>query len=290
MIRRRIPKFLPPGLYTCLLVFFLGGISFGQAVEIGMMAGLGIYNGDFSPVKNIDYFKELNPAAGVFVRHQTADRLAFRLGYTYTTLTGAGNNNTTTPYRKSDMLYRSPIHELALTMEITPFRLYLLGWEVSPYISGGPAVFYFNPQYRINGEWLDVQPLGLEGQGLPGYEEPYSRLQFSLPVGGGVRIRINERFTIGAEAIGRIVLTDYLDDVTRKTVVYDDLRRGRGEEIAQLSFPGFNPENDRTYFRGNQANDYYYSGGVTLFYNLIRYRSFNNGLTRKPSRLKCPKF
>jgi hypothetical protein len=104
-------------------------------------------------------------------------------------------------------------------------------------------------------------------------------------MGGGIRLRFSERFAIGAELGGRITFTDYLDDLSETRVNYAQLERERGEPIAQLSNPSFTGE-QAEYRRGNGAKDYYYTGGITLFYNL------NNGALFGTGRNKtgCYKF
>ena len=47
----------------------------------------------------------------------------------------------------------------------------------TPYVTGGAAVFTFNPKAEYNGEWVALQPLGTEGQGLPQYPD---RKKYSL--------------------------------------------------------------------------------------------------------------
>lgn len=103
-----------------------------------------------------------------------------------------------------------------------------------PYIMGGIGVFYHNPQAKapdeFDGDWVDLREIGTEGQGRTytvinpdtGEEEekalhdPYSNIQICLPVGLGVRKRISQRIDIAFELNWRFMLTDYLDDVSRK--------------------------------------------------------------------------
>ena len=56
------------------------------------------------------------------------------------------------------------------------------------------------------GEWVDLQPLGTEGQHSDQQEgdanygtKPYKRLQIAIPGGIGARFRLNEVFDISAE-------------------------------------------------------------------------------------------
>ncbi len=252
-----------------LFVVLLTRSAASQDLEAGLHVGLSVYNGDLSPVVPLDYLQDLNPAFGGFLRYEMNRVVAFRLNAIVTKLTANGGNNTTTPYKVEDTEWRTPLTEASLMLEITPFRInWFKGFEIQPYAHAGAAVFNFNPQLYLDNRWVDMQPLGTEGQGLDGYAEPYKLTQVSVPAGGGVRLNFNSRFSIGAEFTGRIVFTDYLDDIGSAIVNYDDLRRGKGEQIAKFSNPNFKGGEKLTYRRGNGARDYYYSGGINLIYRL----------------------
>jgi hypothetical protein len=58
-----------------------------------------------------------------------------------------------------------------------------------------------------------LQPLHTEGQGQPERDKPYSLVTLAIPMGFGVRYKLNDNFNIGAEIGLRYTFTDYLDDV-----------------------------------------------------------------------------
>lgn len=86
----------------------------------------------------------------------------------------------------------------------------------TPYIYGGVGGFYFNPQAKYGDEWVDLQPLGTEGQGLPEYpdRQKYSRIAICFPVGAGFRVLTYNNWVMGFEMAARFTTTDYLDDVS----------------------------------------------------------------------------
>lgn len=259
------------GFYRPLIVLFVALLSMPLAaqdrVELGLLAGIGIYNGDLSPLKRGDYIDDINPAIGLFFRWETSDWLAFRVQATATRISAEGGRSTTTPYETGD-LFKSNLQEGALTMEVAPFEFdWIPGLILEPYLFGGAALYHYNPMLNIDGQWIEVQPLGLEGQGLEDNPEPYNLTRFAVPMGGGLRVRISDRFTIGYEINGRIAFTDHLDDISNQVVNYEQLERLRGKDVATLSNPMFLGEGG-DYVRGNGANDYYYTAGLTLFYRL----------------------
>ncbi|CAN5306948.1 hypothetical protein BH09BAC4_BH09BAC4_35740 [soil metagenome] len=92
--------------------------------------------------------------------------------------------------------------------------------KFTPYVFAGIALLAHSPEARTpvttepgSQEWVKLQPLHTEGQGQPGFDKPYSLVTVSIPAGVGVRYRLNDSFTIGAELGLRVTLTDYLDDV-----------------------------------------------------------------------------
>ena len=85
----------------------------------------------------------------------------------------------------------------------------------SPYIFTGLAMYNFNPQARqfdtenpfdndgkdSNNPWLDLQPLGTEGQQSSHYPEkaPYQLVQFAIPIGIGLKLSVGDNLSIALE-------------------------------------------------------------------------------------------
>lgn len=130
--------------------------------------------------------------------------------------------------------FRSKLNEFALTLHyeiIGTKRHWRLRPFFTPYIYAGVGIFTFNPQARPDSSWVfaypevfggnadyvDLQPLRTEGQGLnvPGYpERPYALTQMSVPIGFGGRFAVAPNINIAGEIGLRKTFTDYLDDVS----------------------------------------------------------------------------
>ena len=110
---------------------------------------------------------------------------------------------------------------------------YLNRVEFSPYVFGGLAVFHHNRKGLVPesyngpeaGTWVPLQPLGTEGQYSVLAEsdvnfgiKPYSRIQFAIPVGIGMRVRLGQALDVSFEMGYRQTLFDYLDDVSQNYV------------------------------------------------------------------------
>ena len=261
-----------------------------QSFEVGLMGGVAVYNGEFIPRDFNGYLQMTHPAAGAFARLNVVEAFAFRLGFIQTQVSGSDEISI---YPHRNLSFRSNISELHLVGEWRPFRWQGRGSNiaVSPYLFGGIQAYRFNPQTKVEGNWVDLQPLGTEGQGLPGYEEKYELIQYAVPVGLGFRFDIDEKWAFGVEFGGRKLFTDYLDDVGGTLVVYDDILKGNGTLAAQLSNPNIDVDGSDamiSYRRGGYAEDWYYVGNVSLAYKF----GGGNGVRRKgkSGTMKCPQF
>jgi hypothetical protein len=70
------------------------------------------------------------------------------------------------------------------------------------------------------GEWVELQPLGTEGQGASeSGKSKYSRIQLAIPIGFGFKYNFDRSWGIQLQYGIRKTFTDYIDDVS--TVYYD---------------------------------------------------------------------
>jgi hypothetical protein len=104
-------------------------------------------------------------------------------------------------------------------------RGYLRRNFFNPYGIFGLSVFTHNPTSKTpqptkpgdpKSEWVSLRSLGTEGQftGIAGTPRPYSVVQVGVPIGFGLRYRLQDKFDLSLEFGYRFVFTDYLDDVS----------------------------------------------------------------------------
>mgnify|MGYP001550652212 CR=1 FL=1 len=251
--------------FFCVLGFV--SPSDAQHLEFGLMAGISGYDGELAPDAFGDRFSIIHPSVGVFGRYNFNDFFAARLGLQYGTI--SGDDGLSDNSRNLD--FRSSILEVGLIGEwnILGYQPYNLYRVFSPYLFAGVAFSSFNPVTEYNGEDVELQPLGTEGQGLDGRPGLYNLTTLAIPVGIGAKVALNDLWNIGVEAGLRLTRTDYLDDVSTTYVGYDELLNARGElsailanrsEMARIAGdPRGNPDN----------NDVYYFVGVFLSYNFM---------------------
>jgi hypothetical protein len=108
-------------------------------------------------------------------------------------------------------------------------------FTIMPYIYLGVGLSLFNPKASINGDWLELQPLGTEGQGIGYNPAKYDRYTMVFPAGVGGKYMIDKKWSLSFDLSVRYTLSDYIDDVS--TIYYDPvaLDAAYGPDAAALS-------------------------------------------------------
>lgn len=251
-----------------------------QSLELGIMAGISKYEGDLAPTSYWTNFAHLNQAFGGIGRYHFSNYFAAKLGIYYGSISGDDASARDSGRRLRGLSFRSDFYELSLTGE-----LHVLGYyfeneirRLSPYLFLGVGLMKYNPKAEYNDRWVELQPLGTEGQGLSEYPDRdfYALTRAVYPMGLGVKYNVNNVLTIGIEVGTRLTLTDYLDDVSATYVDTDKLLEARGAVAAALSnrsgqdFPSGFQRGD------NKDNDWYSMAGIIVAYRLAGNR--NGGL------------
>jgi hypothetical protein len=197
---------------------------------VGVGVGTSNYYGDMAgyrrPVQST--FGMLRWSVGAnYTRHFTP-RFAARAAFTYARIAGDDFTMNSKPKYESDVRIARNLHFRNDLKEFSVVGIYKLipddrNFEhrkpFGAYLFGGLGLTAHNPKAKEpfsedgKGSWVKLQPLGTEGQGLPGYDKPYSLVQLVVPMGLGLRYKINSRIDIAAELGFRFTFTDYLDDV-----------------------------------------------------------------------------
>ena len=231
----------------------------GQHLEVGISIGNTNYIGDIVCFETNNYMNPEHLLTGTFFKYVN-QRFAAKLGIMTTKITG---NDAINHYPKRGFSFESKLTEIALTGEFEIFRIPISNKKYfAPYAFGGIAVFRFNPKAFYKGHWVELQPLGTEGQGMTGYETPYKLTQIALPFGAGLKYQANRKIALSAEVSIRKLFTDYLDDVGGREVNFKDLVGEKGRMAGVLSVPASAMEDAfsgqrTTYTRGSGGNDLY---------------------------------
>ncbi|MCB0627352.1 MAG: outer membrane beta-barrel protein [Saprospiraceae bacterium] len=273
-------------LFLLPLIVFSWSLR-AQYFEVGGQIGLSNYVGDLSYNSSALYLGESHFAAGVFGRFNINQFMAVKLGLNYGSITGRDENATDAFIRERNLSFKSSLVEVGLTGEfnIPGFMPYNLARPLSAYLFGGIGYTFFNPKAFYQGRWYDLQPLGTEGQGLPGFEAPYQKSTLVIPFGLGVKYALTDQLNIGLEIGARRAFTDYLDDVSGNYVDFQTLLAGNGELAAALGnrtgeYLGTEPVLGETGQRGDdKVADWYFLAGLSLSWNFL-----DNGLVGSRGR------
>lgn len=192
------------------------------------------------------------PAIGLSFTHRFGPRYMLTAQFMYGTLKGSDTEsadqgdaeNGVFRYQRN-LSFRNRIKELSFVASMDLYEnqaTYISRVEWTPFVFLGVAVLHHNPQAQVPdtdlngnpfpnaGEWVDLQPLGTEGQNadLPAGAansgiDPYKRIQVAIPFGIGARFRLNQVMDFSVEWGFRYLFTDYIDDVSRNYVDLDQL-------------------------------------------------------------------
>ena len=192
-------------LLGCLVICFSVATqaqSFKPSTEVGVFMGTSYYIGDL----NDNHFELAQPALGLIYRNNLNRRFTLKASAWAGEIRGNDKiNNVDTAKIIRNLHFRSPIMELSGQIEFNFFE-YETGskrYPFSPFIFSGISFFKHNPQarrwntenpfdrdgYGSSNEWIELQPLGTEGQNSVHYpgKDPYSLTQIAIPLGVGIK-------------------------------------------------------------------------------------------------------
>ena len=266
-----------------LIAFFafnFGGKAqqFTPNTEIGVLLGTSYYLGDLNTT-HFNNSSAVPVAAGLIIRKNIDRRFSYKAELLYLNIAADDRNNSTdTIAIDRGLHFKSAVVELSGQIEFNflPYEPGNALYTWTPFVYTGVSLFHFNPQAENpdNGEWVDLQPLGTEGQGTSLFDRKgYSLTQVAIPIGGGVKIAVNPSFNIILEYGIRKTFTDYLDDVSTTFVgsspalPSSDYPLEMSNEAELMSDPTrIHEEGDQ---RGDYTkNDWYSFAGITLSFKL----------------------
>jgi hypothetical protein len=204
--------------------------SFGLGVS-NFLGELGGRNQIGSPFIWDLELSQTKPAVSVSHRYYTFEKQSVRTTIQYGVLAGNDNLTTETFRHNRNLAFRTDLYELSIVYEIHFYKEQLghvydlrgvvgeKSSRVGLYAFAGIGGFYFNPKAPVGNGYVELRPLGTEGQGLPNGPEEYKLLQFCIPMGVGVRKALAKNWSAGFELQYTKTFTDYIDDVSG--VYYD---------------------------------------------------------------------
>ncbi len=259
-------------IFTLVYSFMLDAQQFKRNTEIGVLLGTSYYLGDL----NTSHFAQSSAAAGLIVRRNINKRFCYKAEAMVINIRADERNKDDVIANNRGLHFRSIVYDLSGQIEFNflPYQPENPLYQWTPFVFTGISLFHYNPQAENrNGEWVNLQNLGTEGQGSTSYPErkPYSLTQIAVPIGGGIKIAVNENFNIILEYSVRKTFSDYIDDVseTYPLIGLTDI----APETYEMSDPNYDISDPSTFpsnaERGDPGKkDWYSFAGITLSFTL----------------------
>lgn len=297
-----LKNFMKINIVALVFIFFFilkGEKGTSQYTELGFGGGVSTYWGDLnSPSLNTNLIHNSGMVLQLHIRKIFKKKFGAKASLSYGQVKGNDSNSSLEWQKLRNLSFKSSITELALMGEF-----FVFGYDMDegssiflPYISFGVCGFRFDPRTNFRGNEVRLQPLGTEGQGMPGFDSKYNLMSAGLSLGGGAKIKISETINIGFESSLRRTLTDYLDDLSGNYVNYDDLSAGNGVLAASLgnrmneylgqSEPVQVPTGSTR--GGAKVKDYYFMSAITI--NILMSTGSGRKGMGRGVKIICPKF
>jgi opacity protein-like surface antigen len=276
------------------LFFLLTALfSQSQSLDIGIMAGGSNYQGELQDQRY--NLSQMHLAVGGSLTYHFTSHLSVRGEVWKGNLSGFDTESRNQANKIRNLSFNTRLYEVSL---VGVYRF--LSPElhrVSPYIFGGVAGFRINPYtHDAAGSQYFLFPLSTEGQGMAQYPEirEHQLYHFAVPFGGGLKMALSDKWSVGLEMGLRVTFTDYIDDVSSGYVDPLLLLQERGDKAVELSYrgdelPGGSPLYPKIgSLRGNpETNDWYYNTVLRLQYRLFGGPT-SSGSRKNQSQFACP--
>ncbi len=276
-------------LFILSTLVFSGMALQAQKVDLGVQLGGGFYDGDLSMPSYFSNTKQINSAVGLVARAEVLPGAVLRGGVLYTKLESDDARSNIDWRMNRNLNFQTKLFEVTAMLELHPIQWIpeFRNSAISPYLFGGMGYISFNPQSQYNGTMVDLQPLGTEGQGMPGYEGYYDLNTLVVPFGLGLRYQWGN-FVLDLEYGARRTDTDYLDDTSKNYVSKAELLEEKGQVAADLGNKIDAPTGAQ---RGNSAvKDWYAVPVLTFAYRFDLDKPGYIYRKKKRKAMDCPSF
>ena len=171
-----------------------------QYLEYGLGFGTSVYWGDLNAPDFGTNIGNANLAVQGMAKLNFSKYVAVKANLLYGKLSGDDSRSFLEWQKQRNLSFTSSLTELSILGELHIFG-YNFGEDnpLSPYITAGLGVFYFNPKTIFGGSEVALQPLGTEGQGLPGFASKYSKVALAIPFGAGAKLQLTNTMNISLD-------------------------------------------------------------------------------------------
>ncbi|MBD8487833.1 hypothetical protein IFO69_03625 [Echinicola sp. CAU 1574] len=201
---------------------------FEEPWSVGMGGGVSQYFGELYSLWKYEEGIQPDYNFSINVRRTIGTKTRLRLEGSYIQMSGQDPPSDPRSYRSPRNLhFRARNIEAAFLAEYhwKPVRLnnitrHFLNW----YIFAGVGASTNTPKAQLDGEWISLRPLALEGKEYPG-------IVMVFPMGLGMKYKLNVYTDLFIEGNYRFTLSDYMDDISAYNIkdFYLNLLESYGE-------------------------------------------------------------
>jgi hypothetical protein len=206
-----------------LLFYFVYLAAIGQSIsskfELGITAGVFVYQGDLTPSR-LGSYKTLKPELNIFVNRILSPLFSLRTNLGFGKLKGDDAKYLTPEYRQQrNFNFISPVFEISelLVADLLKNNMSRQFSGLSPYLFTGFGLSVLNIRRdwsRFNAEYFSSESTTLSGLAAD-QQQALPKLILALPVGIGIRYPISSKISLNAETSYRVTFTDYLDGFSK---------------------------------------------------------------------------
>lgn len=225
---------------VCVFMSFMTmGIGNAQEYELRTYVGATYYLGDLAPFTHTLSTSQGKLAKGISIGWKFDEVFTLSFKYLNGELVGDDKNANDVTRRRRNLNFVSDIHEygIALDIYLTTVIPKLHKYGLDFYLAPAFNIFKFNPKTEYQGEMVELQPLGTEGQGVDefGTKDKYKLIQPSFALGLGFNFKLGDKIRLGFELVPRMTFTDYLDDVSGVYISTEDQKQLQGDLTTALA-------------------------------------------------------
>lgn len=183
--------------------------------EIGLKAGIFIYQGDLTP-SDVGSYKTIRPQFGIFANRLLSQSFAIRINFDAGSVHGDDAKYNHPSWRRDrSFRFSSPVYELSaqLVLDILGRNYDRPVKSLSPYVFAGAGISYISAKRDFSR--MNAAVFTPESDAVAGLARDIAtvtpRIIPVFPVGIGFRYALTKKISIIGESSYRFIPTDYLD-------------------------------------------------------------------------------
>lgn len=210
-----------------------------QQYEVRSYIGASYYLGDLAPFTHNLSTSQGKLALGASIGWKFDEVFTLNFKYIYAQLAGDDSRANDFTRRRRNLNFQTNLNEFGASLDIyvTTVIPKLEKYGIDIFIAPAFNIFKFNPKTEYQGEMIELQPLGTEGQGVTqfGNQKKYKLWQPSFALGLGFDFKLWDKLRLGMEIVPRMTFTDYLDDVSGRYIGTELQQDVQGDLVAALA-------------------------------------------------------